>query len=369
MANLSIRGKAAIVGIGEIPTRRSTPGKTYVGLAVEAARLAIADAGLRKTDIDGMITESALHPSALAQNMGLQPSFAMGISMMGASAAVAVITAATAVATGQANYVLVVIANSRDTNLPPEGPPTGRSVGSEWESPFGPAVAANNAYGWLYQRHMYEYGTKPEQMGQIAVNQRVNALTNPNAVFAGQPITLEDHQNSRYINAPLRILDSVMPCGGAEACIVTSYERAKALPNKPVMILGGGIGQRYGNPWQNERMTTGAVSISAPRAFTMAGYSPKDMQFAEFYDCYTILHAMCLEDAGFCPKGEIGPFFESTDTTYKGTFPINTDGGQLSGGQPGLAGGFRHIIEGARQIMKRAGDRQVAKSELCMANC
>jgi acetyl-CoA acetyltransferase len=100
----------------------------------------------------------------------------------------------------------------------------------------------------------------------------------------------------------------------------------------------------------------------------MAGYSPKDMQFAQFYDCYTILAALTLEDAGFVKKGEIGPFYEATDTTFKGTFPINTDGGQLSSGQPGLAGGFRHVIEATRQIMGRAGERQVAQNDLCMVN-
>jgi acetyl-CoA acetyltransferase len=100
----------------------------------------------------------------------------------------------------------------------------------------------------------------------------------------------------------------------------------------------------------------------------MSGYGPRDIQFAEFYDCYTILIAMTIEDAGLAPKGEVGPFYESTDTTYKGAFPINTDGGQISSGQPGLAGGFRHVIEAARQVMGRAGERQVARNDLCLVN-
>lgn len=365
---MSIRGKAAIVGIGEVPTRRAYPGRTVWGLAAEAARLAIEDSGLKKRDIDGLITEGgSIAPAEMAEYLGMQPNFSTGTSMMGATAATSVTVAAMAVASGLANYVLVVLASPRDPTVTPEFAPQ-RNVTSEWESPFGPAVAANNAYGWLYQRHMYEFGTKPEQMAQMAVNQRFNAQKNPNAAFAGQEITVEDVMNSRYINEPLHILESVMPCGGAAACIVTSYERAKGLPNRPAVILGSGIGQRYLHTWLNDRVTTTPVQISAPRAFAMAGYSPKDMQFAEFYDCYTILEAACLEDAGFCKKGEIGPFFESTDTTYKGTFPINTDGGQLSGGQPGLAGGFRHVIEGARQIMGKAGERQVAKNDLCMVN-
>ena len=120
-----------------------------------------------------------------------------------------------------------------------------------------------------------------------------------------------------------------MPCNGAAVAIVTSAERARSLPNPPVYILGAGGGATsHEMIWQESDITVTPVVISAPRAFQMAGYGPKDMQFAEFYDCYTILEAVCLEDAGFCKKGEIGDFFDSTDTTYKGSFPINTDVGQ-----------------------------------------
>src|SRR5262249_60916651 len=112
------------------------------------------------------------------------------------------------------------------------------------------------------------------------------------------------------------------------------------------------------------------TAYSAPAAYKMAGYGPKDMQFAEFYDCYTILEACCLEDAGLCPKGEIGSYFESTDTTYKGTFPINTDGGQLSAGQLNGTGasGCQQLVESTRQLRGQAGERQVARHDLCVAN-
>jgi acetyl-CoA acetyltransferase len=131
----------------------------------------------------------------------------------------------------------------------------------------------------------------------------------------------------------------------------------------------GGPSTHHEVIWQNKDITTSPVVQSAPTALQMAQYSAKDMQFAQFYDCYTILAMMCLEDAGICPKGEIGPFYESTDTTYKGEFPINTDGGQISAGQPGGgAGGFRHVVEGVRQIMRRADSRQVEKADLCLVN-
>jgi acetyl-CoA acetyltransferase len=246
--------------------------------------------------------------------------------------------------------------------------PAGGSVNAEFEQPFGPAQGAGTGYALIYRRHMHEYGTTPEQMAKLAVDQRFNAQENPNAAFFGQPISVDDVLNSRYINEPLHMLECVMPAAGAAACVVTTAERAKALPNRPVYILGCGIEQANSAIWQTPRMTTSPAKVSAARAFAMAGYSARDMQFAEFYDCYSILVAMTLEDAGFVKKGEIGPFYESTDTTYKGSFPINTDGGQLSGGQPGLAGGFRHVIEAARQVMGRAGPRQVARNDLCMVN-
>jgi acetyl-CoA acetyltransferase len=215
---------------------------------------------------------------------------------------------------------------------------------------------------------MYEYGTTPEQMAKLAVDQRFNALKNPNSAFQGTPITIDDVLNSRYVNEPLHLLECVMPSAGAAAVIMTRADRAKSGPNKPVYILGAGLEQANAQIWETEKITTTPARVSAMRAYQMSGYGPRDIQFAEFYDCYTILIAMTIEDAGLAPKGEVGPFYESTDTTYKGTFPINTDGGQISSGQPGLAGGFRHVVEGARQIMGRAGERQVVKNDLCLVN-
>jgi acetyl-CoA acetyltransferase len=217
---------------------------------------------------------------------------------------------------------------------------------------------------------MFEYGTTQEQFAKCAVDQRFNAMENENAVWKGQSITIEDVLNSRFTNDPLHLLECVMPCSGANAVIVTTADRAVSLPNPPVYILGfGGPATSHNLIWQEEQVATSPVVMSAPTALQMAEYSIKDMQFAQFYDCYTILAMMCLEDAGLVPKGEIGPFYESTDTTYKGEFPINTDGGQISGGQPGgIGGGFRHVIEATRQIMGRAGVRQVERNDLCLVN-
>ena len=265
--------------------------------------------------------------------------------------------------------MLCVFSSSREAGRGGFGGGAAANRATEFEAPFGPVVAANGGYGLIKQRHMFEYGTTQEQFAKCAVDERFNALENENAVFQGQSITVEDVLNSRYTNDPLHLLESVMPCGGANAVVVTSAERARTLPNAPVYVLGvGGPATSHDTIWQEDDVATSPVVISAPAALQMAGYNITEMQFAEFYDCYTILVMMCLEDAGLVPKGEIGPFYEETDTTYKGSFPVNTDGGQISGGQPGLAGGFRHIVEATRQVQQRAGVRQVEKADLCLVN-
>jgi acetyl-CoA acetyltransferase len=366
---MSLRGKTAIVGFGELPSRRTYPGRSLEGLCSEAARLAIEDAGLRKEEIEGLVVDgSSITPAAMADYIGIRPVFATGVTMQGATGATSVAVAASAIAGGLCDNALIVMGAARgDGGARRPGSGAG-SINAEFEAPFGPAQGAGTGYGLIYRRHMHEFGTTPEQLAKLAVDQRTNALANPNAVFHGQPITIDDVLNSRYVNDPLKLLECVMPCAGAAALVITTADRARSTPHRPVYVLGAGIEQGNAILWQNPQITTTPAKVSAARAFQMAGYGPGDIQFAEFYDCYTILVAATLEDAGFCEKGQIGPFYSATDTTFKGTFPVNTDGGQISGGQPGLAGGFRHVIEAARQIMGRAGERQVPRNDLCMVN-
>jgi len=288
---LTLRAKAAIVGIAELPTLRTYPGRTTLSLCAEAAGVAIADAGLRKEDVDGLVTRgSDVGPMDMAEYMGLRLGFCEGLTQHGASGAQSVAVAASAVHAGLADTVICILGGTRDPDV--GGADPGRTRGlppaskiTEFEVPFGLAPGANTGYGLMKQRHMYEFGTTQEQFAKMAVNQRFNALTNPNAVFKGQPITVDDVLSSRMINDPLHILESVMPCGGAAACIVTSAERAKSMPNPPVYILGVAAGVTdHDTIWQSERLTTTPVAISARKAYEMAGYGPRDMEFAEFYD-------------------------------------------------------------------------------------
>lgn len=279
---MTLKGKTAIVGIGEVPTRRLYPDRTMYGLCADAIKLALDDAGLSKEDINGLVTDGAAAPATMAEYIGIRPTFATGVSMQGASGASATVAAAMAINAGMCDTVVVVMGNSRNDRARAGGP--GATIRSEWEEPYGMAPGANTGYGLIYQRHMHEFGTTEEQLAHVAVNQRFNALTNENAVFQGQAITVEDVMNSRYINRPLKLLESVMPCDGAAALVMTTAERAKSMSNRPAYLLGAGMEQGEANIWQTPDVTITPTAVSAPRAFQMAGYAPSDMEFAEFYD-------------------------------------------------------------------------------------
>ena len=371
---MSLRGAASITGIGELKPERRKPGRTGLGLAAEVARECIEDAGLRKDEVDGLIVElGAYNAIMFAEYMELRPTYASSIEMWGSSGPVSVVAAAAAVQAGMANNVLCIMTSGPG----PQGQSgLARDIGAgglgdhgEWAHPYGPGPGANYEYAQLTKRYQYEYGLTDEQRASVAVQQRFNAQGNPNAGFYGTPISTEDVLNSRMIADPLRLLECVMPMLGASALMVSRPEAAKHSPHPPVYLLGAGQYVDRGAPGFGyaERMTTSPVVHSAKRAFAMAGVGPQDMDVLSLYDCYTITVIVELEDAGFAPKGEGGPFIASTDITYKGELPINTHGGQLSFGQ--AAGGMTHVTEGVRQLMGRGEGRQVDPvPEYCFVN-
>lgn len=376
MDTLDLRGRTAIAGFAELPTRRTYPGRSTLSLFAEVGREAILDAGLRQDEVDGLITGDHTNSLLVAQTLGLSPRFTTSMTLHGANGASAIATAAAAVAGGFATNVLCIFGESRpasSSRLNAEAAARGSSgpgtLASEWEAPFGPVIAANGGYGLMKQRHMYQYGTTAEQFAKCVVDERFNALGNPNALWAGEAVTIEEVLASRLTNDPLHLLEGVMPCSGANAVIVTSAEHARSLPHPPVYVLGASGPVVTHDTWRaSHDITVSPTAVAAPLALAMARYAPRDIQFAQIYDCYSIYVMMCVEDAGLCPKGEAGGFYQDTDTTYRGAFPINTDGGQIGGGQPTGAGGFRHVVEAARQIMRRAGDRQVPRADLCLVN-
>jgi acetyl-CoA acetyltransferase len=379
---MTLRGKAAIAGVGEFKPSRYTEGATTLGMLVEVAREAIADAGLEMGEIDGLITEGFAEapmfaPATLIEYMGIDARFAEVVDHGGATGAGMVLRAAAAISAGLCETVVCTTAARRErrsTAGPKRSANTGwagrrsdRTPYSEFEVPFG-AIGANYGYAMIANRYIYEYGVTPEQLAKIAVAQRYNACHNPNALFFGQPISVDDVLNSPVIVDPLHMLEIVMPVAGAAAVVVTSAKKARKLKHPPAYILGAGEHTTHRSITYAPDLTSSAITAAADTAFRMAGVRRKDIDLASIYDCYTITVLISLEDAGFAKKGRGGAFVDEHNLQFDGDFPLNPHGGQLSFGQAGIAGGMSHVTEAARQIMGRAKGRQVKKCELAFVN-
>jgi acetyl-CoA C-acetyltransferase len=368
---MSLKGAAAIIGIGELkPGKEPAPDATALGMMSDAAAEAIADAGLEKKDIDGLLCGMAfadpgmLYPASVAEVMGINPRMLNQVDIGGATPAGMVWRAAASIQAGMCNAVLCV---TGDLNKISEQRPPVISVQREFEAPYG-NIGANCGYAMIANRHMYEYGTTPAQMAKVAVDQRRNALKNPLATFNDRPLTIDDVLNSRMIVDPLHLYEIVSPCSGGSAVVVASADVARRAKHPPVWLLGAGEYSNHATITYAPSLTDSPVKFAAEAAFKMAGVAHKDIDLVCPYDCYTITVIVTLEDAGFCKKGQGGPFVAEHDLSYAGDFPCNTHGGQLSFGQPGLAGGMSHVTEAARQLMGRGGERQVRDARLAYVN-
>ncbi|MCS7277045.1 MAG: thiolase family protein [Dehalococcoidia bacterium] len=371
---MDLKRAAAIIGIGELKPRRETRGQAAIEVMAEAAKLAIQDAGLDKKDIDGLLVgpplaeQSLLWPTMVGEYMGIRPAFAETVDLGGASACGMVWRAAAAIAAGLCRAAVCVTGDVLDTEAfysmggrPPKLPLR------EFENPYGP-MGANSGYAMIAMRHMHEFGTTSRQLAKVAVDQRINANANPDALFFDRPLTIDDVLNSPLVCDPLHLYEIVLPCTGGAAVVVAAPDIAKRAPHRPVWLLGAAEKVTHMSLAQAPSLTTSPIAYTAARAFEMAGVTPKDIDLVSVYDCYTITVIITLEDAGFCPKGKGGPFVEEHDLTYKGDLPTNTHGGQLSFGQAGLAGGMSHVTEAARQLQGRADKRQVKDCQLAFVN-
>lgn len=367
---MSLRGKAAAIGIGELKPTKEPGEATALGLMAQVAAEAIADAGLEKKDIDGLLTgmpfsdPGMLYPAAAAEVLGLAPRMLNIVDLGGASPAGMFWRAAAAIDAGLCKAVLCLVADlARGGD---QRPPT-VSVTREFEAPYG-NIGANCGYAMIAQRHMFEYGTRPEQMAKVAVDQRNNALHNPLATFNDKPLTIDDVLNSRMIVDPLHLFEIVSPVSGGAAFVVASRAIAKRARHPPVWLLGAGEHCNHSSITYAPSLTQSPIKAAADTAFRMARLKREDMDLVCPYDCYTITVLVTLEDADFCNKGQGGPFVMEHDLSFEGDFPCNTHGGQLSFGQPGLAGGMSHVTEAIRQLMGRGGERQVKNAARAYVN-
>jgi len=363
---VSLHRVASVVGIGEtVYTRRST--RSSLELQLEASLAALADAGLTPRDVDGVIPIGITGATAeeYIANFGISDlRFSALIPHGGASAIGALQCAAAAVATGICTTVLVaagrnVSAGAR-AGVRIHQMPQFRYV-TEFERPVG-AVAPVQLYAPMARRHMELYGTTSEQFGEIAVTCREHAALNGNAIMTA-PITLADHQASRMIADPLRLLDCSLESDGGAAFIVTVADRARDLARPPVDLLGVAMGHpdSPNSITQRPDLTRLGIAKAAPIAFAMAQIDRVDVEVAEIYDCFTYTVLCQLEDMGFCEKGEGGMFVSDGRLRLGGALPTNTHGGLLSQGH---MLGMNHVVELTRQLRGEAGKAQVDGAEV-----
>ena len=365
----------AIVGYGRTPYSRAKPGEpvyTVDEYIAWAAELALDKAGMSKNDFDGQglgvshaeVAHTVNWSAATAENLGISPQVLLRADQGGASAAAMLIRAAAMIRAGMVDRVLVVGADT-PLNMPsvapglPLSPERTRGVYWDFQGPFG-VMGASAQFALVLQRYMHEHRVTPEQLGKIAVSTRYHASLHPGAIYR-KPITLEEYLGSRMLTDPIRLLDCVPIVNGGLAYIVTSAATARSLTDRPVYLLGHGEANNYYHGARSfPDITHTGFTVAAPQAMQMAGVTHKQIDFLEPYDDFPFIAMMTIEDHGFCKKGEGGRFVEEHNLHFDGDFPLSTDGGQLSGGQPGGAnGGFMPLVEAVAQLRGEAEGRQV----------
>ena len=360
----SIRGKTAVIGVGRSDVGH-VPGRSVLALAAQAANAALRDAGLERSDIDGVLASHAFASPfhrfsvAFGEYFGIVPTFSNTLQVSGATASTMFNIAAAAIHGGLARTILIVGSDSLYSGLTPDLALRSltESRDQQYEMPFGIPVA--NTFAMTAHRHMKEFGTTSEQLAKVAVLHREHARRTPGAQMTA-PITVDDVLQSGWVTTPYHKLDCSLISDGAAAFVVTSAERARSLrASAPIYILGAGESYTHEHLFHMPSLTTTGAVRSSARAYEMAGCSPADIDVAGIYDCFTGTFLMMLEDLGFCPKGEGGNYVDDGNTTYGGAIPCNTHGGLLSFAHPGMPGALFHFEEVIRQLRGQCGERQV----------
>jgi len=361
----------AITGIGQSEVGRPSS-KSAMQLTVDACREAISDAGLTRNEIDGVVSWpgdnnngdafSPVGPNALIGTMGLKVNW-YGGGYEGPGPIAGVINGAMAIAAGLCKHVLVfrtITESSRRLVDKNAGALTNKTTGRDssfswqWYTPFN-VMSGINLMAMYAQRHFYEFGTREEQLAQIALTCRANAILNAKAVFR-DPLTLDDYMASRYISTPLRLFDCDVHCDASTAIILSRNDVAKDCKNTPIRIEAMGSALHQPWSWDQIDLTGMAARDAAGMMWSRTDYKPEDVGSAQLYDGFSILTLLWLEALGLCPEGEGGRFIEGGNRiALSGELPINTNGGQLSGGR---THGLGYIHEACTQLWQRGGSRQ-----------
>jgi len=352
-----LKDQVAVIGVGN--TRYGNfPDTDEYGLAAQAFRGAIADCGISKNNIDGLLVCRIPSYARMGEVLGIDPRWTITLPPHGRMSGMGLIEATHALATGQAKYVALMYANigrSRRVNYGGDESP------STW-SPWG-FTSPGAAHAMMFRRHMEKYGTTTRQLAEVSVAVRYHATLNPDAVMRN-PITIEDHESARFITAPLRLLDYCLINDGAVCLILTSKDRAKDAAKRPVMISGFGGRDSFTNsaiPNFDMDFWYPAVQQAGNESRTMAGVGHDDVDALMCYDNFSPTVLFSLEGLGFCAQGESGRYVEGGTLQLGGKLPTNTDGGHLSNS---YMQGWALNVEAVRQLRGECGARQVPDCEV-----
>ncbi len=365
--------KVVIAGVGETEQGK-IPDKSSFHFLSEASRLAIEDAGIKKDDVDGLVTAFSLvehtfmHCTTFADYFGMNPRFFSSVAVGGATAVWMVAEAAMAIASGQSEVVLCVRGDNTLSGISSSGMLAliREMCHAEFEFPYG--LTTPGGYALAAQRYLHDWNSRREHLAAVAVTMRKHAADKENAMNK-DPLSIEDVLNSRVIAEPLTKYDCSIISDGGAAFIVTTEDKAKELGIENDLAYLWGMGQGYSHQYltslENLDQIYDAVERSGQKAFSTAGIEPRDVDIAFLYDCFTITVLLELEGLGFVPKGEGGAFALEGRMEIGKDLPVNTHGGLLS--QAHL-GAMHHVVEATLQLRGDAGSRQVEDPEVAVVH-
>jgi acetyl-CoA acetyltransferase len=354
----SVFSGVRIAGAGQTAySKRATT--SVQRLLYDAGAAALADAGLSWSRVDGLAVTSFLLPpdnvATVAEHFGVEARFLFQGLYGGASGIIGLAHAARAIRDGACDVVVVAAADAFDVASHNETLDRFNGPVREFMSPQG-FGGANGMFALHTRLYMERYGAVREDFGRFCIALRANALLNPNALFK-TPLTMAQYLDAKPIADPLRLYDCVMPCIGGDAVVLVSERVAETLPGPTLRILAAE--EIHNFPANDPYRLPGGWEGFAERLYERAGCGPSDLHFAQVYDDYPVMSFIQLEGLKICDKGTAHRFVAKTDITTRGTFPVNTGGGQLSAGQAGAAGGMIGVYEGVTQLLGRAGARQI----------
>ena len=367
--------KAAITGYSIVKPSRARKDKNedvftneqYQAIALNSL---LKNIGMTKKELDStryaLVLNRPMWPHALIwtseviSNLGLSPKLTYASDHGGASALFSMIQAQIALNSGFVDHAIII---GSDSSMTPFTSPNSFRPDRTWryelnyEMPLGMIGPLSEA-ALIMRKHMETYGTTAEQLGIVAVAQRKNACQNPNA-YLQKPLTMDEYLNSPMIAEPVRMLDAVIPINAAYAMMMSSPAAASKLTDKPVFMEGFETSLNYAATDELRDITDMGMHGSMEKLLEMGKISRKDIDFLQLYDDFTVIALMQFESMGFAEKGKGGKFVENNDISFAGSLPVNTGGGQLSGGQAGTAGGYSLFVEAVQQLRGEAGGRQV----------